>query len=285
MHPVLDREEIPHPPPDLAGLNVLVTGSRGSIGKGVVTRVRELGGNPIEFDIRDGLDVTDPAHCQATINQARPDVILHLAAHKYATSAETDPVSVTRLNIDGTHHLTAAAREAGVPRVVFASTCKAIEPETVYGASKLIGERIALNNGYTVGRFFNVVESAGNVFEIWRDQREREVPMQITPCRRYFISLGEAVGFIVHLLDRPSARYAPFPGPPQMIADLAERLAPGYPKDHVPPRRGDRVVEPLVGHHESYRIEEGRLMIIDNPHDKENSTAETTSAEAEYPSP
>lgn len=286
-HPVLNREEILHPPPAIAGRSVLVTGSRGSIGQAVVERVRELGAIPTEFDIRDGLDVTKPEDCRRAIADAEPDLILHLAAHKYATSAESKPFDITRLNIDGTHHLAVAAREAGVSNMVFASTCKAIEPETVYGASKLIGERTTINHGYTVGRFFNVVESAGNVFELWRDQRARGVAMQVTPCRRYFISLGEAVSFIVHLLDRRPARYAPFPGPPHHIPDVAERFAPGYPKDHVSPRRGDRLIEPLIGRHETYRLEGDRLMIIQNPHDggRAARAAEGALEGAEYPSP
>lgn len=287
MHPILNREEIFHPPPDVAGRCVLVTGSRGSIGQAVVERVRELGATVHEFDIRNGLDVTKPEDCRRAIADAGPDLILHLAAHKYATSAERKPFDITRLNIDGTHHLAAAARESNVSNMVFASTCKAIEPETVYGASKLIGERMTINHSYTVGRFFNVVESAGNVFELWRDQREAAVPMQVTPCRRYFISLPEAVSFIVHLLDREPARYAPFPGPPHQIADVAERFAPGYPKEHVSARRGDRLIEPLIGRHETYELEGDGLMIIQNPHDGPSlSTAAGARLEkAEYPAP
>lgn len=146
------------------------------------------------------------------------------------------------LNIHGTHYVCSRAAEHGVRNVIVASTCKAIEPETVYGASKLVAERIALNLGYTVARFFNVIDSAGNVFEIWRQRIAEGAPLPVTPCKRYFVSGREAVAYVVHLLGRPAGRrYAPYPGDPIDVADMATRFAgAGYPVVDVPPRRGDR---------------------------------------------
>lgn len=269
VHPLLQREEQRFPAPDVKGQRILVTGSSGSIGLHVCERLTEIGAEVHDFDLAEGLDVTNIHLCEYVLRDFKPTYVIHLAAHKYATTAEAIPYEVGNLNIHGTHYICSRAAEHDVRNVVVASTCKAIQPETVYGASKLVAERIALSFGYTVGRFFNVIDSAGNVFEIWRRRMEAGEPLLVTPCRRYFISGKEAVDYIVHLLGRPAGRrYAPYPGEPMTIDELVERFAPaGYPIEHIPPRRGDRVAEPLHGDHESYELVDGNLMVVSSPHD------------------
>lgn len=266
IHPLLGRAEAKFPEPKVKGKRVLVTGSRGSIGSMACEKLDKLGAIVEGFDVIDGYDLTDLATCMELVHAFKPDAILHLAAVKYATSAEEEPFKVVNLNAHGTHYLCSTAQKFGIKKVVAATTCKSVEPETVYGASKLISDRIVLNHGYTVGRFFNVIESAGNVFEIWENRIKDKKELHVTPCRRYFISANEAVGFILHLLDVKPGRYAPFPGESIEIKEMARRFAPGYPTKTFPPRRGDRLIEPLVGKHEEYKLM-GNLMIIDNPHD------------------
>jgi FlaA1/EpsC-like NDP-sugar epimerase len=273
IHKLLQREENIFEAPDVKGMRVLVTGSRGSIGTQVGQRLKELGAIVQGFDVMDGFDVSDLNTCMELISKFKPDAIVHLAAEKYATHAEADPYKVVNLNAHGTHYLCSTAQKFGVKTLVAATTCKSIQPETVYGASKLISDRIVLNHGYTVGRFFNVVETAGNVFEIWGDRMKNDEELLVTPCRRYFISTNEAVSFMVHLLGVESGRYAPFPGKPALITEMAERFAPGYPTRVLPPRRGDRLVEPLIGEHETYELK-GNLMVIDNLHDHPASAEE-----------
>jgi hypothetical protein len=50
------------------------------------------------------------------------------------------------------------------------------------------------------------------------------------------------------------------------MTEMVKRFAPGYPVKQRPPRRGDRLAEPLIGKHETYKLDDN-LMIIDNPHD------------------
>lgn len=265
-HPLLGREENVFTPPKVAGERILVTGSRGSIGPIACEQLAKLGATVDGFDVADGYDVSDLATCMELIHKFKPTAIIHLAAEKYATLAEAEPFKVVNLNAHGTHYLCNTAKKFGVKTLVAATTCKSIEPETVYGASKLISDRIVLNHGYTVGRFFNVIESAGNVFEIWGDRIKKNKELHVTPCRRYFISVNEAVGFIIHLLGVQPGRYAPYPGEPIEMKEMAKRFAPGYPTKLYPPRRGDRLVEPLIGKHEKYQLKKN-LMVIDNPHD------------------
>ena len=69
------------------------------------------------------------------------------------------------INTIGTYNLLSCINEN--TKILLTSTCKSANPEVVYGASKLIAERMVLNSGGSVSRFFNVVETSGNVFSIW----------------------------------------------------------------------------------------------------------------------
>src|SRR3989344_2357791 len=267
IHPLLGRKEMVFALPKVAGERIMVTGSRGSIGSKTCEVLAKLGATVDGFDVADGYDVSDLATCMELIHNFKPTAIIHLAAEKYATSAEAEPYKVVNLNAHGTHYLCSTAKKFGVKKLVAATTCKSIEPETVYGASKLISDRIVLNHGYTVGRFFNVIESAGNVFEIWGERIKNNKKLHVTPCRRYFISANEAVDFVVHLLGVQPGRYAPYPGEPIEMKEMARRFAPGYAVKLHPARRGDRLVEPLIGKHEKYILKKN-LMIINNPHDQ-----------------
>jgi FlaA1/EpsC-like NDP-sugar epimerase len=250
----------------------------------VADRIEELGGSVRGFDIEEGLDVTNIHLCEYVLREFKPAYVIHLAAHKYATTAEDLPYEVADLNVHGTHYICSRAKAHGVKNVLVASTCKAIQPETVYGASKLIAERIALNSGFTVARFFNVIDSAGNVFAIWRERMAAGLPLEVTPCARYFITGDEAVSYLVHLLGRPAGRYAPFPGDSITTLELSRRFAGAdYPVVHVPPRRGDRLVEPLLGARESYELLEDSLMAIENEHDARSTAPQPVVAAADNP--
>lgn len=250
---VLGRPERPLPLDEplarLAGRRVLITGAEGSIGSAVarilaetaeVTATDKHSGDP-------ALDVRVESDVAAVLRVTRPELIFHLAAAKSAPDGERDPMSALEVNVLGTRNVLAHA--PGGCHVVTASTCKACEPETAYGASKLVAERVTLNAGGSVARFYNVVESSGNVFEIWAQLEPRE-PILVTPCRRYFISLAEAVSLVIWTAVLPPARYGFDPGRPREMHDVARDLYPDRVLRSVPPRRGDRIAEPLAARHE-----------------------------------
>jgi FlaA1/EpsC-like NDP-sugar epimerase len=251
----------------LAGKRVLITGAEGSIGSAAARILRETS-EIIATDKYTGdpaLDVRVESDVKAALEEEKPEVVLHLAAAKSAPEGERDPMSALEINVVGTKNVLAHAPDGCL--VVTASTCKACEPETAYGASKLVAERVTLNAGGSVARFYNVVESSGNVFEIW-DQLPPGEPLLVTPCRRYFISLDEAVSLVIWTAILPPGRYGFDPGPPREMHDVATDLYPGRPIQSVPPRRGDRIAEPLAARHE--QVEPGArpgLLRIVGAHD------------------
>jgi FlaA1/EpsC-like NDP-sugar epimerase len=256
---ILGRPERPLPLDEplrrLAGRRVLITGAKGSIGSALLGHIEA-----VATDV-DSLDVRDETAVAAAIASTNPEVIFHMAAAKSAPEGERDPMSALEINVIGTRNVLAHAPDGC--HVVTASTCKACEPETAYGASKLVAERVTLNAGGSVSRFYNVVESSGNVFEIW-EQLDANEPLLVTPCRRYFISLAEAVSLVLWTAIMPPARYGFDPGTPREMRDVAVDLYPGRLIQSVPPRRGDRIIEPLAARHEQveHAAVQGLLRVV-----------------------
>ena len=272
---VLGREEVDV---DLSQLltpllneTVLITGAIGSIGSAVTHELGEHGHpNLWAFDI-DGLDVTDRDAVRAAFQAVRPTVVLHLAGAKHAPLGEIDPFDAMNVNAIGTQNVVDAASEVHA-RVVTASTCKACDPETAYGASKLIAERITLNAGGSVMRYYNVVETAGNVFEKWEKlPAEQGIPV-VGECVRRFISLREAVACLFEVASGSlePGRYIPALALPRRMARVAQDLYPLAMLNPMAPRRGDRLEEPFIARSETAYPAGGRLVSrVTSPHDPE----------------
>jgi UDP-N-acetylglucosamine 4,6-dehydratase/5-epimerase len=216
---------------------VVVTGGCGFLGRQIVGALARAGVRVAVQDLPDGCVLDSPL--------PDGDACIHLAAHKHAPLGEEIPAEVADLNVRGTARV--VERYGG--EVVLASTCKAADPMTVYGASKLIAERIVLNAGGRVVRLVNVVGSSGSVAEIW-GQIPGDEPLPVTDCMRMWITDDYAAGMLLAALSWPSGRYGP-DVQVHSVADLAEYLYPGRETREVPLRRGDREFERLVGEYET----------------------------------
>ena len=217
-------------------LSVLITGASGSIGKRLAERL--LGCDVVVTDIVDcpnKLDVTDMFSI-SKYTKKRFDVVINLAGAKHAPLGEQDSFEAMKINTIGTANLIKAFPGA---KIILTSTCKSCNPETVYGASKLIAERLTLNSGNSIARFYNVVQSSGNVFEIWEGQKDKKV---VESCNRYFVSLDEAVGLIIYTMGVPMGRYSINPLEVRNMVDIYKAIY-SEPYTKIEPRRGDRVTE------------------------------------------
>lgn len=257
----------------LQGERVLVTGAAGSVGAALVPVLKSAGIEHVVTDIAGDarfVDVCDPAGLLRVCDEFGPSVILHLAGAKHAPDGELNPRHVGRVNIEGTACVLAAA---GGARVVMASTCKACDPETAYGASKLIAERMTLNAGGSVARFFNIPETCGNVFRLWEALPEDET-LPVTECWRYFQSLERAVELVLWAAVLGPGRYRVDPGQALSMSEVAANLYPGRRQVRVARRRGDRTVEPLQALCESAsEVVPGVLRVV-NDHDRQRTRPE-----------
>lgn len=219
---------------------ILITGASGSIGTRLYDRLGKICKQaPIRTD-KDTMNVSNTFSIRLVLDKYQPDVIIHLAGMKYAPHGEVDPKEAIEININGTSNIINNLDILDHPcKVVLASTCKANNPEIVYGATKLIAERIVLNSGGGIARFFNVVETSGNVFEIWGNE---EGGRKVSDCTRHFISLDEAVGLLMYTALADSGRYIVNSPCSHKMTDIYKRLYK-EPYTVIPPRRGDRVNE------------------------------------------
>lgn len=235
---------------------ILVTGALGSVGRVLVERLEDLGHTVVATDL-ETMDVTNEQQVRLILQRKRPDVIFHLAGAKHAPDGELDPWHVCSVNAMGTRNVLEHAEDA---KVILASTCKACDPETAYGASKLIAERMVLNAAGVVVRFYNIPEADGNVFRYWESLSKSE-PIPYTDCWRYFVSMEDSVELLLEALDLPSGRYAPKPSERRHMREVAGLRYPARAFVEIPRRRGDRMREPRCAANEMWEETNGYLKI------------------------
>lgn len=212
----------------------------------------------------------------------QPQVVFHAAAYKHVPLMEENVSEAVLNNIGGLQTVVEVGRSAGVERFVFISSDKAVEPVSVMGMTKRIGEILVQAAGLEVERSFvsvrfgNVLGSRGSVVPLFQRQIAAGGPVTVThpEVKRYFLSLSEAVGLVLQaasLGDRGALFFLEM-GDQIEIRALAEQLiklsGPGVGKDieivYTGLRPGERLEEKLyaesekpvsTGHQKIFQIE------------------------------
>jgi FlaA1/EpsC-like NDP-sugar epimerase len=200
----------------------------------------------------------------------KPDVVFHAAAYKHVPLMEANPLEAVRNNAIATRITAETAAASKVERFVLISTDKAVNPQTVMGASKAMAEWIVESAGNTHPgtrfasvRFGNVLASSGSVVPIFRGQIERGGPVTVThpEMTRYFMTIPEAVQLVIRTGDIGAGKGEVFVldmGEPVKIVDLAHnmiKLAGLEPERDVAveftqPRPGEKLHEELFSDNE-----------------------------------
>jgi UDP-N-acetylglucosamine 4,6-dehydratase len=258
------------------GLHYLITGGTGSFGRAFVRRLlatdsrctlrifsrdelkqyemeREFRADPrLRFFLG---DVRDHRRLLRALDGA--DVVVHAAALKHVPLCEYNPAEAIKTNVMGALHLIDAAIDAGVSRVIALSTDKAVNPVNLYGATKLCAEKIFVHGNRYAGsrgtrfacvRYGNVVGSRGSVVPLFLEQAESGT-LTLTDVRmtRFWLSLDQAVDFVLHSLDEMHGGEIFVPRIPSMrIVDLARAIAPRAMLKEVGCRPGEKLHEILL---------------------------------------
>lgn len=175
------------------------------------------------------------------------DIVLHTAAYKHVFLCEQAPSSAVQTNILGTQNIIEAANAQDVGRVIFTSSDKAVNPTSVMGTSKLMGERLITSanatrrNGkpiFASTRFGNVLGSRGSVIPLFARQIANGGPLTLTDPQmtRFIMTLQDAVRLVmksvflacggeVFITKMPTTRIR------DLAAVMIEELAPRFGHD------------------------------------------------------
>ncbi len=271
-----------------AGKRIQVTGAGGSIGSELVRQLLLLEPESIAildkdensvYELEQELAFRFPnAHVESQIADIRdrqrlaglfaefkPQVVFHAAAHKHVPLMEKHPCEAVLNNVYGTETVLNACRENSVERFVFISTDKAVNPTSVMGATKRVGE--ALVQAYANGgglpsacvRFGNVMGSRGSVIPLFKKQIAEGGPITVThpDVVRFFMTIPEAVRLVLcaGTLGQRGEIFVLDMGNPRNILDLAREmvLLSGYEPGRdieisiTGLRPGEKLIEELFG--------------------------------------
>jgi FlaA1/EpsC-like NDP-sugar epimerase len=207
---------------------VLVTGGGGSIGSELCRQIARLGVESltildqseynlylIEQELRRSYpdllfdavlgDCGDAMTCERVFARSRPQIVFHAAAYKHVPLLQSQLREAFRNNVLGTRTVAQAADRFGVDSFVLISTDKAVNPTSVMGACKRIAELFCQNfarqsnTRFMTVRFGNVLDSAGSVVPLFREQIRNGGPVTVThpEITRYFMTIPEACQLIL----------------------------------------------------------------------------------------
>ena len=241
----------------LGGRSVLVTGAGGSIGSELSRQCARHGARQIALLEIDELALTtteaqlrrdfpnvvcvpvlgdcgDPAVIRHALRLSTPEAVFHAAAYKQVPLLQTQLREAIRNNVLATETVARESQQAGVGSFVLISTDKAVDPVNVLGASKRLAEMICQamadprSTRCVTVRFGNVLDSAGSVVPLFREQIRAGGPVTVTDpeVTRYFMTIPEACQLILQAaaIGSQHAVYTLDMGEPVSIRLLAEQM-------------------------------------------------------------
>ncbi|AXE34598.1 UDP-N-acetylglucosamine 4,6-dehydratase (inverting) [Chromobacterium phragmitis] len=208
-------------------------------------------------------DVRDPERLKQAMRGI--DYVVHAAALKQVPAAEYNPTECIRTNVNGAENIINAALECGVERVVALSTDKAASPINLYGATKLLSDKlfVAANNiagGYktrfAVVRYGNVVGSRGSVVPFFRKliaEGADSLPITDPRMTRFWITLQQGVDLVLKSFARMQGGELFVPKIPSVrVVDLAQAMAPDLKQQVIGIRPGEKLHEMMIARDDSY---------------------------------
>ena len=271
----------------IKGKRIMITGAAGSIGSELSRQVAKFNPSLLLlldqdetgiFNVNGNLkeefpnfkiislvaDIQDKDKLINIFKEYKPEIIFHAAAYKHVPLMEEYPEEAVKNNIFGTLNLASVSLENNVDKFVFISTDKAVNPSSVMGASKRIGEMICQSfnqknsTKFVSVRFGNVLGSRGSVIPIFREQIKRGGPVEITDSnmKRYFMITSEACLLVMQsgAMCQGGEVFVLDMGDPVKIIDLAKdliKLAGLEPDKDIPivitgSRPGEKMFEELL---------------------------------------
>ena len=193
------------------------------------------------------------------------DYVIHAAALKQVPAAEYNPMECIKTNIHGAENVIHAALANNVDKVIALSTDKAANPINLYGATKLVSDKlfVAANNfagthrtRFAVVRYGNVVGSRGSVIPFFRKliaDGADHLPITDPKMTRFWITLQQGVDFVLKNFSRMYGGEIFVPKIPSVrVVDLATAMAPDLPHQIIGIRPGEKLHEVMCPEDDSH---------------------------------
>ena len=291
----------------LSGKTILVTGGGGSIGSELCRQIAKHSPKQLiifdiyennAYEIQQELKRSNPDlnlvtligsvrnthRISSVMNEYKPDIVFHAAAHKHVPLMEDSPNEAIKNNVMGTYKTARAAIDAGVSKFVLISTDKAVNPTNIMGATKRICEMIVQMLGrqqktttFVAVRFGNVLGSNGSVIPLFKKQIAEGGPVTVThkDIIRYFMTIPEAVSLVLQAsyYAKGGEIFVLDMGEPVKIDDMARSLIKlsGYKPDedikivYTGLRPGEKLYEEKLMAEEGMEKTANKLIFIGHP--------------------
>ncbi len=257
---------------ELKNKTVLITGGAGSVGSYLTKKI-------LKYPVKQVRIIDIDEHALFKLNRAvkdprlrlllgsiedkerlfmagnNVDVVIHAAAIKNIEISEYNPIQTIDTNVNGTVNMIKMIMNAKPKKFLNISTDKAVESSTLYGATKLLSEKIVSWAGihlnpptkFATARFGNVIETRGNVFEIWNEEKKENKQLSITDpeMKRYFFHIEDATEFILNCLPKINNGEIFIP---KMKLEKIGKLADSISKKQkiIGIRKGEKIQEELM---------------------------------------
>ena len=206
-------------------------------------------------------DIRDPERLKNALEKI--DIVIHAAALKQVTAAEYNPIEFIKTNIIGSENLVRACMDTNVKKVVALSTDKAAAPINVYGATKLVSDKlfIAGNNikgnrnlSFSCVRYGNVMGSRGSVIPLFLEKSSSgTLPITDPTMTRFNITLDQATDMVFWVLKHSLGGEIFVPKiPSYLITDLAKAIGPNCKQKVIGVRNGEKIHEEMITLADSY---------------------------------
>lgn len=191
------------------------------------------------------------------------DFVVHAAAIKIVPSAEYNPFECIKTNIDGAMNLIDACIDQKIKRVIALSTDKASSPVNLYGATKLVSDKlfIASNSSYAGGyktrlavvRYGNVMGSRGSIIPFFMSIKDKNtIPITDVRMTRFMMTLDQSVKMVWHAFnDMVGGETYVHKAPSVKVTDIATAIAPKARQKIIGIRAGEKLHEQMIGSEDS----------------------------------
>jgi UDP-N-acetylglucosamine 4,6-dehydratase (inverting) len=205
-------------------------------------------------------DVRDKERLSRALDNV--DYVIHAAALKIVPTAEYNPFECVKTNIDGAMNVIDAAIDKRVKRVVALSTDKASSPVNLYGATKLVSDKLFIaGNAYAGGhdtrfavvRYGNVMGSRGSVIPFFKSMAGRgKLPITDLAMTRFMVTLEQGVELACHALEDTEGGEIYIRKAPSMnVTDIARAVNAKAELEVVGIRPGEKLHEQMIGTEDS----------------------------------